>query len=197
MTETADSEPTQETQESRPESSGILEIAANGRAKCRACGETLTKGALRCGEKTANPFGEGTTVYWFHPRCAAERRPDVFLQGLATSELPSGSMSEEEISTLRTIAGFCSVHPRAARFTKVGIAPSGRARCRGCKELIEKDSVRVELSIFQDGRFDPMGYLHVACLSSYTEAKVPWFRLEHLCEALSEEHKQQVRTECA
>lgn len=197
MTETADSEPNQETQNQRPESGGLLEIAANSRAKCRACGVTLEKGKPRCGEKTANPFGEGTTVYWFHPRCAADRRPDVLLQGLATSELPSDSLSEQELTTLQTIAEFCSLHPRAARFTKVGLAPSGRARCRGCKELIEKDSLRLDLSIFQDGRFDPMGYLHVACLSSYAEAKVPWLRLEHLCEGLSEAHKQQVQIECA
>lgn len=196
MNDEADSEPKEEPNDARPESTGLVEVAANGRAKCRACGQTLEKGKPRCGEKTANPFGEGTTVYWFHLRCAAERRPQTFLQGLASSELPADSVSEVELATLQTIAGFCSLHPRAARFTKAGIAPSGRARCRGCKELIEKDSLRLELSIFHDGRFDPMGYLHLRCLTSYTEARVPWLRLEHTCEGLSEEHKQLVRSEC-
>lgn len=197
MNDTADSEANDETRELHPESTGVLELAANGRAKCRACGETLVKGQPRCGERTANPFGEGTTVYWFHLRCAAERRPHILLQGLATGELPSNAIADEEQAELQTIAGFCDAHPRAARFTKVGVAPSGRARCRGCKELIEKGTLRLELSIFNDGRFDPMGYLHVTCITSYTQAKAPWQRLERMCQSLSEDHQDIIRRECA
>jgi hypothetical protein len=197
MTDRADSEPNDETPAAGPESSGMLEIAANGRAKCRACGTALEKGKPRCGEKTANPFGEGTTVYWFHLRCAAERRPQTFLQGLINNELPSESLAEEETSMLRAIAEFGALHPRAARLTKAGVAPSGRARCRGCKELIEKDGLRLELSMFNEGRFDPVGYLHVRCLTQYVEAKVPWSRLEHICQALPEQQRQLVASECA
>lgn len=197
MNDTADSEATEETREAPASSTGLVQIAANGRAKCRACGQALEKGKPRCGEKTANPFGEGTTVYWFHLRCAAERRPRVLLQGLADNPLPPDTLSPDELSRLQTVAGFGEAHHRAERFAKVSVAPSGRARCRSCKELIEKDSTRIELSIFHDGRFDPMGYLHVRCVTTYTEARVPWLRLEHSCEELSPEQQELVRSECA
>jgi len=46
-------------------------------------------------------------------------------------------------------------------------ASTGRARCRSCRELIAKDSWRVALVSFEDGRFDPSGYLHVPCSQAH------------------------------
>lgn len=174
-------------------SSGRLECAKTGRARCRACGETLARGQLRCGEQVPNPFGEGTTTYWFHPRCAAERRPESFL----SAEQASPELSDaDELQGLRALAEFGATHPRAARLSSVGVAPSGRARCRCCRELIEKGMLRTELSIFQDGRFDPMGYLHLACLGQYVGAPLPWSRMENKCADLTEEQRELVRTQC-
>ncbi len=170
---------------------GVLEIAANGRARCRACGQALVKGEWRLGERAHNPFGEGETTYWFHVSCAAVRRPEVLLAALPEHELPAA------VAPWLDAARFGKDHRRAARFAAVGVAPSGRARCRHCRELIEKGDVRIELSIFKDGRFDPMGYLHTKCLTSYVGAQVPFERLAPLCEALTPEQRQTLADACA
>lgn len=172
---------------------GVLEVAPNGRAKCRACGKSLTKGEWRLGERAKNPFGEGDTTYWFHATCGALRRPEVLVAALECMEVGSPA----ELAPLLEAARFGQAHRRAGRFAAVGVAPSGRARCRACRELIEKGDVRVELSIFKDGRFDPMGYLHPKCLTEYVGEKVPFERLAPLCDALTDEQRRAVVEVCA
>jgi hypothetical protein len=169
---------------------GVLEVAANGRAKCRACSKSLAKGEWRLGERAKNPFGEGDTTYWFHAACGAVRRPEVFI-----AALPEGEV-EPAIAGLVATAQFGQENRRAGRFAAVGVAPSGRARCRHCRELIEKGEVRIELSIFKDGRFDPMGYLHPRCLTEYVGVQVPFERLEPLCDGLPEEQRRALREVC-
>lgn len=173
---------------------GILEVAANGRAKCRACGIGLGKGEWRLGERTKNPFGEGDTTYWFHVACGAFRRPEVLLAALGDHESGSEAGVQE---TWLEVARFGGEHHRAGRFASIGVAPTGRARCRHCRELIEKGDLRLELTIFKEGRFDPMGYLHPKCLTDYVGAAVPLLRFEGLMSGLSEEHKQVIIDACS
>jgi hypothetical protein len=173
---------------------GVLEVAANGRARCRACGGTLSKGEWRLGEKAKNPFGEGDTTYWFHVACGAVRRPGVFLAALHDSPEVSDQAALERWTA---DARFGADHHRAARLTAVGVAPSGRARCRHCRELIAKAELRIELSMFNDGRFDPMGYLHPKCLTDYVGAPVPFRRFAGLLDALSPVETDQLAGHCS
>src|SRR5215468_1247949 len=69
----------------------VFEPAASGRSRCRGCGRTLAKGEIRFGEALDNPFAEGTQMtLWFHPLCAAYKRPEALLAALAeaTTEVP-------------------------------------------------------------------------------------------------------------
>lgn len=170
---------------------GVLEPAPNARAKCRACGQALSKGEWRLGERAKNPFGEGETTYWFHAACGAVRRPEVWMAALPAGELPAA------LSPLVATAQFGAAHRRAGRFAAVGVAPSGRARCRHCRDSIEKAELRIELSIFKEGRFDPMGYLHPRCLTEYVGVKVPFERLEPLCASLTADQQLSLREVCA
>lgn len=195
MTPSADDEPESPPEVEQSAASdeavhGVLEVAANGRARCRACNQNLAKGEWRLGERAKNPFGEGETTYWFHVSCGAIRRPEVFMAALPSENVP------EPLQALLPAAEFGKEHRRAGRFAAVGVAPSGRARCRHCRELIEKGQVRIELSIFHDGRFDPMGYLHTQCLTQYVGAIVPFARLEPLVEVLTDEQRQALRAAC-
>ncbi|MEO0813130.1 MAG: hypothetical protein AAFY60_09730 [Myxococcota bacterium] len=139
----------------------MLEAATSGRAKCRACGETLRKGELRFGERVPNPFGEGEATYWFHPWCAAARRPEVFL------ELEPIPDELEDPQALHTLAVLGQEHHRLARVERVELAASGRAKCRECQEKIEKGAPRLALTIWEDGRFNPMGFIHASCALDY------------------------------
>lgn len=138
-----------------------IEPASSGRAKCRGCGQGIDKGVLRFGEQVENPFGDGDTTYWFHPRCAAERRPEAFLE---LETYPEQLANREQLIAR---AEFVRDHHRLARIEKVETAPSGRARCRHCKEKIDKGFLRIALTIWEEGRFNSMGTIHLACAEAY------------------------------
>jgi hypothetical protein len=139
----------------------LVAPSPSARAKCRGCGRPIDKGELRFGEADQNPFGEGETHRWFHLRCAALKRPERFGAMLeATPDLPDrDALSAHVKSSLE--------HPRLVRILRGERAPSGRAHCRHCRELVEKGALRVALEIWEDGRFNPMGSIHATCAPSY------------------------------
>lgn len=73
----------------------------------------------------------------------------------------------EDPEELRALAELGRDHHRLARVERVERAPSGRARCRECKELIAKGDYRIALTIWEEGRFSPMGFVHVRCAAAY------------------------------
>jgi hypothetical protein len=140
----------------------LFERAPSGRSRCRACSTNIEKGELRFGEDVDNPFTEGRTTLWFHVDCAALRRPEKARPLLAESEEPIAERDE-----LLREADLAIAHPRLCRIAKVESAPSGRAHCRQCKELIDKGELRFGLEIFDQNRFNPMGFLHLGCAEAY------------------------------
>lgn len=139
----------------------LVAPSPSARAKCRGCGKSIDKGELRFGEADTNPFGEGETHRWFHLRCAALKRPERFGPMLeATPDLPDrDALTGWVKSSLE--------HPRLVRILRGERAPSGRAHCRHCREIVEKGALRVALEIWEDGRFNPMGSIHATCAPSY------------------------------
>ncbi len=165
------------------------EIAAapTARSKCRGCGRTIDKGALRFGEAEANPFGEGETQRWFHLECAALKRPERFGPALdAATDVP-------ECDTLRALVTSGLEHPRLVRIVRAERAPSARAHCRHCRELIDKGALRIALEIWEDGRFSPMGSVHASCAPSYFETRELMPRLERTSPELSTEELARLR----
>ena len=163
--------------------SDVIEPASSGRAKCRACGRSIGKGELRFGERGPNPFGEGEATYWFHLRCAACKRPEPTLAALQAA--PEDTADRDE---LLFVARRGVEHPRLARLAGVQRSPSNRARCRQCRETIDKDRYRIALDWWEDGRFGGAGYLHATCAPAYfgstedLEARIRW-----LCPGLADD----------
>ncbi|MDX2054709.1 MAG: hypothetical protein SFV15_20070 [Polyangiaceae bacterium] len=140
----------------------IVEAAPSGRAKCRGCGTVIEKGSLRFGEAVPNAYGEGESRLWFHPVCAACMRPEKFSQLLKVHE---GELPER--ATLERLAEAGVQFPRLARICRGERDPSGRARCRHCKELMEKGSLRIALQLLEESRFQPIGFIHLSCAFAY------------------------------
>ena len=159
----------------------VLEPAATGRAKCRGCGQALAKGELRFGERLPNPFGEGEVTHWFHPRCAAYKRADAMLAFLG-----EGAVVDDE---LQRIAEAMQAAPRLARIDGAERAPSGQARCRHCKEPIEKGAWRIRLVFHEEGTFSPGGSIHLACRKPYFEHDRIDEQLLHFSAALPPEER--------
>lgn len=162
----------------------IFELAPSARAKCRGCGVAIAKGELRFGERLPNPFADGENVemtHWFHLPCAAFRRPESFL-----ATVPEAAVEIDRKAELVREAELGVAHRRLPRVSTAERASSGRATCRHCKELIAKDSWRVALVFYEEGRFVPSGFVHVACMPAYCETTEIMPRVRHFSPALTE-----------
>jgi len=133
-------------------------------------------GALRFGERLPNPYGDegGEMTHWFHLTCAAYRRPEPFLETLAAT-----AAAIPDVDPLTQHAQLGVTHRRLPRVSTAGRASSGRATCRACKEAIAKDTWRIALVFYDDGRFVPSGFIHAGCTGPYIETTDIMDRVTH------------------
>jgi hypothetical protein len=167
----------------------VFEPAASGRAKCRGCKQALPKDEIRFGERLPNPFAEGEVTHWFHPLCAAYKIPQELLDGIAaaTSEVAGREAFERA-------AKFGIEHRRVPRIDGAERSPSSQARCRSCKETIEKGAWRIRLVFHEEGNFSPGGFIHFACRKAYFETDEILDRLLHFSPTLTEEDRKELAT---
>jgi len=170
----------------------LFEPATSGRSKCRACGLALPRGELRFGERLPNLFGEGEMTLWFHPRCAAYKRPQPFLQALEATalEIP-------QYAALERIARAGATHRRLPRIDGAERSPTGQARCRHCHEPIERASWRIRVVFYEEGRFFPGGFIHLACSKPYLETTEVLDRLLDLSPKLDADERTDLARACA
>ncbi len=151
--------------------------APSGRAKCRACKKAISKGDYRLGEEVPNAFGEGTAMHWYHVECGARQRAEAYLTAWEAFKLEPGDVEDKETRSLlekgdvfAATAELGKTYYRLQRFIKVEPAPSGRARCQACRELIEKGALRFVLQRIEDGMVSGAGFIHVGCAHAYAGA---------------------------
>ncbi|HEY8521125.1 MAG TPA: hypothetical protein VIN61_13665 [Gammaproteobacteria bacterium] len=138
----------------------VIEPATSSRAKCRGCGRKIEKGELRFGDREPSMFGDGEMTLWFHPLCAAYKRPEPLLETIERERVP-------DADRLIAAARLGLEHRRLPRLHGAERAPTGRARCRHCRNLIEKDTWRIPLVFFEEARFEPSGFIHAGCARGY------------------------------
>jgi hypothetical protein len=157
----------------------VIEPASSGRAKCRGCSQPIAKDELRFGERQPNAFGDGEMTLWFHVRCAAYQRPEPFL------ETANADASGAVDASLAAAARFGIEHRRVPRIHGAERAPTGRAHCRVCKELIAKGDWRIAVVFFEEYRFNPGGFIHAGCARPYFETVDIVDRIRHFSPGLS------------
>jgi hypothetical protein len=169
----------------------VFEPAPTGRAKCRGCAQAIARGELRFGERIANPFAEGETTLWFHPTCAAWKRPEALLEALpaAPADLPGRDALDRAART-------SAAHRRLPRLDGAERAPSGQARCRHCREPIAKGTWRIRLAFFEEGRFAPGGFVHLECRVAYFEIDDLLAPLLHFSGELEADQRRDLMRAC-
>jgi hypothetical protein len=178
--------------EGEEERAHVIEPASSGRAKCRGCGERIEKGTLRFGEKLENPFADGDMTHWFHLDCAAFKRPGPLLE---TLEARGERFEDQESLTLEARKGLA--HRRLPRVNGAERAPSGRAKCRSCRAAIAKDTWRIPLVFWEEGRFAPSGFVHARCARAYFETTNVLSRVRRFSRGLSEGQLEELARELA
>ena len=167
----------------------VIERASSGRARCRACGGKIAAGELRFGERLPNPYGEDGSemTLWFHLACGAFTRPAPFLEALAETAEPL-----DERDRLEREAGLGVAHRRLPRAHVASRAPTGRATCRSCRQLIARDAWRISLVYYEDARFVPSGFIHATCAATYFETPDALERVRHFSPGLSEQDLDEI-----
>lgn len=167
----------------------VFEPAPTGRARCRGCGRAIARGELRFGEQLPNPFADDREMtLWFHPLCAAFKRPEPLLAALAEAppDVPDRARLEQT-------ARKASAHRRLPRIDGAERAPTAQAGCRSCRERIERGAWRIRLVYFDDGRFAPAGFVHLRCAEGYFETDDVIDPLLHFSPELSADEREQLR----
>lgn len=157
----------------------VIETAKSARASCRGCGRKIARGELRFGESLPNAYAEGESLFWFHLVCAACMRPDKFGPALEICDQPI-----PEPEWLKQTARHGLAHERLSRLARAERAPSGSAHCRQCRELVGKGSWRLALQLFEEGRMQPIGTIHVECAEAYFGTNDILDRVQRLTEGL-------------
>jgi hypothetical protein len=168
--------------------SHVFEPASSGRAKCRGCGRAIARGEVRFGERLPNPFAEGEMTVWFHPLCAAYKRPDAVLETLAAA--PAGVPERE---ALERAAHGSLAQRRLPRIDGAEKAPGAQAKCRHCREPIARGTWRIRLVFYQDGRFAPGGFIHLDCRRAYFEADDVLEPVLHFSPDLSDDERAELK----
>jgi len=165
----------------------VFEPASTGRAKCRGCGRAIQRGELRFGERLPNPFAEGEMTVWFHPLCAAYKRPEPVLQALGetTTDVP-------DRAALERAAHASLAQRRLPRIDGAEKAPGAQAKCRHCREPIARGTWRIRLVFYQDGRFAPGGYVHLGCRQAYFESDDILAHVLHFSPDLSDDGRAEL-----
>ena len=129
-------------------------------------------------------------THWFHVPCGALMRPEPFLEALLASQ-----EAIDRRDWLEREARLGLAHRRVSRARAAERAASGRATCRQCRETIVKDSWRIGLAYYEDGRFAPSGFIHVHCAGPYFETIDVIERLRHLSPELTDQDVAEFQAE--
>ena len=164
----------------------VFEPAASGRSKCRGCGQALPRGELRFGERLPNPFGDGEMTLWFHPMCAAYKRPEPIMEALAAS----ADVPQRE--ALERAARSSLAQQRLVRIDGAERA-KGQATCRSCREPIAKGAWRIRLVFYEEGQFNPSGFIHLDCRAAYFETGDVLEHVLHFSPALGDADRDELR----
>ena len=168
----------------------VFEPASSGRSKCRGCDQFIQRGDLRFGERLPNPFGDGEITQWYHPLCAAYKRPEPVLQALRAAPQNVPDPGGLECAALGSLA-----HHRLPRIDGAERARSGQAKCRSCRQQIERGEWRIRLVFYEEGRFSPGGFVHFSCSQAYFETWDIGNQVLHFSSALSPEEREELKRE--
>lgn len=170
----------------------VFEMAPSGRSKCRGCSQSIERGTLRFGERLPNPFADGEMTLWFHPVCAAYKRPEPLLETLGEPATPSDLVPDRE--HLERTARSSLAHRRLPRIDGAEQSPSGQARCRHCHKPIERGTWRLRLVFFEEGMFTGGGFVHLECRSDYFETNDLLDRVLQFSSGLSAAQLEKLRS---
>src|SRR4051812_42892107 len=118
----------------------VIEEAKSGRASCRTCKKPIAKGELRLGVETTTQFSDTPSMQWHHLLCAAGKLPAELKEAMASY---SGTIPNQAELDKAMADALKKGHAKPGGYPFADRAPTGRAKCMQCEEVIAKDTFRV------------------------------------------------------
>ena len=128
---------------------------------------------------------------WFHPLCAAYKRPEPILEALGEAPVDVPDRERLERAARSSLA-----HRRLPRINGAERAPTGQAKCRSCHEPILKGDWRIRLAFYDEGRFSPGGFVHLECRKVYFETDDIVDQMLHFSSDLSDVEREELLRAC-
>ena len=119
--------------------------------------------------------------------CAAYKRPESLLEALGQAR-----ESVPDPEALERAARANSAQRRLPRINGAERAPTGQAKCRSCHEPITRGTWRIRLVFYEEGRFNPSGFVHLTCSPNYFETRDILAPLLHFSPDLSDEDRAEL-----
>jgi hypothetical protein len=113
----------------------------------------------------------------------------------AVPRCAAGASGIADTATLEAAARNGLEHRRLPRVDGAQRSPSGRSHCRHCREPIDKDTWRVKLVFYEEGRFEPSGCVHLKCVREYFETTAILDRVAHFSPELPEADLADIRAQ--
>ena len=161
----------------------IIEGARSGRSRCKSCRQLIELGGLRIGVLVEGPYGVGHM--WHHLRCAARRFFPKVEEAYGLEAWQYAKVPPEDVPPLKEEAEKKKKDKKELPYAE--LAPSGRAKCKHCDELIEKGSPRVVIGraveFGQQTRTTPIN-VHPGCVADALEAEDCATEVDGFTEAL-------------
>jgi hypothetical protein len=111
--------------------------------------------------------------------------------------LAEGAADVADAAALERAARASSGQRRLPRIDGAERAPSAQAKCRHCKERIERGAWRIRLIYFEEGRFSPGGSIHLDCRQAYFEGHDVLAPLLHFSPDLTDDDRAELTRACA
>lgn len=123
-----------------------VEYAKSGRSSCKGCKKLITVNTVRIGKLVPSPFFDGEMCLWHHMSCLKKRETVILslIQGI--DQLRWKDQEKLKKSIIKSTKGKSEedlLEEQSADKFIVGYAKSGKAHCRGCKEFIDKGTIRI------------------------------------------------------
>jgi hypothetical protein len=125
----------------------VIEGARSSRSRCKTCRRKIDKGKLRIGVLIEGPYGTG--YLWHHLKCLARKRIGQVEEAYAAEAWKEAKEPPAKVPPLDELRTLAEESDRKREQRKelpyAELDPSGRAKCKGCGEPMEKGSVRFVL----------------------------------------------------
>jgi poly [ADP-ribose] polymerase len=144
-----------------------IELSPSARAKCRTCKQPIAKDDLRFAEAVSSAYDDDESLIYYHLACAASKRPAQFGPVLAKYK-----KSVPDRAALETTMQTSGTTNRLESIQFADRAPTGRATCQHCRELIPKDSLRIAFKLDADPFTPGTGFIHAACGRAFAGAGI-------------------------